>query len=276
MGALEALDRRFAPRLRRRPEVVVVLIGALFLGSGTARFAMLADDAGDLGRERVTVAPDAPEQRGADRAAGPDALVVGPARGEDVERYVRARLDALAEEAAARPRALAVAIVSFDRYLEPLEAESVLGGARALAARYRLPVDDPFAEEGVAALTRGRVGTPTGIAMALVPALQEEAVAAREQAGELDSLIDSADDPEFAETFRRDRNRLLAAAALVGERGCACVYAVEVQAAMAELLALAERDEVRLVDPAPAGADGAIAFTALLPEETDRVGGPEG
>jgi hypothetical protein len=277
VGGLAALDRRVVPGLVRRPGAVVVLIGLLFLGSGAARLSILSEDAGaPPPPEEVTVAPAAPEQRGAAREAGEDALLVGPERGADVQRYVAERRAALTDAAADAPGAPAVAIVSFARYLLPEDAERVMGEVRILAARYRLPVDDPFAEEGVAALTRGRVGAEGGLAAALVPALQEEAAQAREQAEELESLEVSADDPEFAEAFRRDRNRLLAAAALVGERGCACVYALEVQASLADLAALLDAEEIRVVDIAPVGSGGAVAFTALLPEEDDLVGGPGG
>jgi hypothetical protein len=272
VGALGGLDRRFVPGLVRRPEIVVVLIGLLFLGAGGTRVA-LHDGGGPADPERVTVAADAPEQRGGEAPDG-EALVVGPARGEDAAAYVARQRGALAEAAAADPRGQTVAIVSFDRYLTGPQAEEALDAVRPLAVRYRLPVDDPFAEEGVAGLTRGRVPVRGSLAAAVLPALREEGEQARAQAAELDTLIDSADDPEFSEAFRRDRNRLLAAAALVGESGCACVYAVEVQGRLRDLAALADHADVRLVDAAPPGTRGAVAFAALLPEETDRVGGP--
>jgi hypothetical protein len=264
------LDRRLVPGLVRRPEVMFMMIGALFLASGAVRHSILTDEQGPADRpvEVVTISPDAPEIGGAEMDG--TGFLVGPARGVDVQRYVVSRRRLLENAAAGEPRAPTVAIASFEDYLTPHQVEEVLAGttAQVFAARFRLPVDDPFAEDGVAQLTRGRVAVDGAPAAVLLPALRAEAEAAEEQADELEPLIDTADDPEFAEAFRRDRNRLRAAAALVGSSGCACVYAVEVQGELAVLQRLAGHPDVRLVDVAPPGVRAAaVTFTALLPEE---------
>jgi hypothetical protein len=275
-GAMTRLDRRLVPGLVRRPEILFLLIGALFLASGAVRNQLLTAEreADDRPVEVVTIGPEAPEIGGGELTG--DALLVGPGRGVDVARYVADRDRALTSASEAEPRAPTVAIASFDRYLTPAQAQEVIATVpvRAFAARFRLPVDDPFAEDGVAQLTRGRVavdgeGTADGgIVDVLLLALLAEAEAAEAQADELESLVETADDPEFAEAFRRDRNRLRAAAALVGSEGCACVYAVEVQGALEALAGLAGHADVRLVDIAPPGVGaGAVTFAALLPEE---------
>jgi hypothetical protein len=273
LRTLDALDRRLIPGLARRPELAVVLLGALFLGAGLARVVIVSEQAQPPPVEVVTIAPVAPEQRvpPADDPVvqGPPAFPVGPAQGIDVEAYVaqrRAVLDAAAAaEDAAAPT---VAIVSFERYLTPADAAAVSVPVRPFAVRYRLPVDDPFVGDALSALTRGRVGIDVGILGSLLPALQDLAERARSQAADLEGAPAGGPDAAL-------RNRLLAAGALVGPSGCACVYALEVQGTVGELRALADDEAVRLVDIAPPGARaGAIAFTALLPEERGAVGGP--
>jgi hypothetical protein len=109
-------------------------------------------------------------------------------------------------------------------------------------------------------------GVDGGLEAALLPALEREAQQARAHAAELEQLADTTDDPEFAETFRADGAKLVAAADAAGP-DCACVYAVLLEAAHAELGELAVRAGVRLVDPAPAGSDPAtVIFLALPPE----------
>jgi hypothetical protein len=193
-------------------------------------------------------------------------ILVGPPTGVSVAAYEVQRRDALVAAATEAPGALAAAVVSFDAYLHPARIEAALDGSgvRVLAARYRLPAR---------AAARGRATAPRGVVAALVPVLVEEAARAREQAAELETLAETAGDPEFAQQFLADRDELLAAASTVGDDGCACVYAVEVEGRLDVLLALTRAPDVRLVDSAPAGVRAdAVRFVALLPEETERTG----
>lgn len=276
-GPFERLDRRLVPGLLRRPDVALLLVGALFLAAGGTHFWLRAQAAQTVTREVVTVGPGAPELGSDEDDEDGEGTLVGPVRGADVDTYVATRREYLASIAAAEPASPVVGVASFDRYLRPDELAALLESPelRGLAARYRLPVGDPFEEEGIDRLTRGRVGLTEDPVAALTAVLQAEAEEARRQAEDLDTMMSSADDEEFAQSFRRDRNRLLAAAALVGDAGCACIYAIELQGRAAELQELAQRSDVRLVDIAPPDrARGTVTFSALLPEERTEAGGP--
>jgi hypothetical protein len=272
----DTLDARLAPRLSRRPEPLLPIVLALFLAATLVhaqRYAVLSQAAAapaprppveagpPLAQPSPQVAPEQPQ------AVLPGTtLVVGPRAGQRLERYAAGRRAALARRASAMPDALGAAIVSLEAYASP-DAAAALVAAHELdvvAVRYRVQVEGAVHQ---------RVAAAGELVATLLPVLRTQAEAARTEAEELQELIDTAQDPAFNATFTRDRDRLIALADAISDRGCVCIYALEVTAPLRTLATVVADPVVRLVDVAPPGADLAdTTFLALLPEERARAG----
>lgn len=260
LGPLDDLDRRLAPGLRRRPELLFLVIGALVLAGGVTRLNIAGE------QQRELTGPVATED-GTAADEPPEASPGGPGEG-DVEAYARQRRAALEAWAERAPRDRAGAIVAFERYLEPQAALAAVSDLAldVIGARFRLETGNVLADEGLTTLARDSVEVRDRPLEEILAGLQAEAEAARTHADELASLAESTDDPEFADAFVADRERLLRAAEQVGPAGCPCVYALEVTGRVERLVALLDRPGVRLVDAAdPAVPVGQIR--APLPEE---------
>lgn len=167
----------------------------------------------------------------------------GATPGESVDAYVAGRRAAL--EGADGTHS---AVVSFTAYLDEGEAVRLVG------------VD----------VERWLVAGPGGTAESTddVEAWRRQRAAeARREAQELNSLVPTAEDPEFVRQYERDRDRaLLLAEAL--DAGEPVVFAVLVRASSDRLRVIAGRGDVRLVDvdvDVPRG---------LRPEEQVVVGQP--
>lgn len=262
---LDRLDERYAGWLRRRPELGFLLIAVVFVAAAAVHAARFEPAPQRAEPETTAPVPAAPEDAGAD---GPDAALVGPDPDDDPEEYVERRFAELSLLAEDHPDVAVPAIASFDAYLTPAQAASLLDGlaVEVYATRYRLRAPDATFAEDTQPLARGQVGVVGDVEAALLPALEREAQEARAHAAELERMAATTDDPEFSDTFRQDREALLAAAAAAGPE-CRCVYAVLLEGTHLELAELAVRAGVRLVDPAPAGTTPAgVIFLALAPD----------
>lgn len=205
----------------------------------------------------------APTATGGTETARPDGEVttVAPPRQGELASYLRERRQALAAADGDEER---IAVVSLGDYLTGEEAAAVLEGVEVLELRLRVPAEeqDPFAAEV------GDEAIPDVVAAA-VRDVRDEVASEEEQIRE---LLESGtvDDPEYEEFYRAELDRLAAIRSLI-DSGAATVYGAVVRGTVADLRAVAARDGVRLVDPAPGGVDpDASVFEAILPERGDR------
>ena len=172
----------------------------------------------------------------------------GPNPGQQVDEYLADRRGALADADGTHS-----AVVSFASYLDDDEAADLV-------------------RTGVEVwLVAGMGGTPEQTED--VDAWRSErAATARTEADELDSLIPTAEDPEFVRQYQRDRDRLRRMADRL-DAGDAVVFAVVVRASADALRAVSGRQGIRLVDPIDP-LDARATPRGLRPEERVVVGQP--
>lgn len=187
---------------------------------------------------------------------------VGPLVGSQVDPYLTSRRDALDAAPADEDR---VAVVSFGSFLEPDEAEALLAGLEVHRVQYRLPERTPRPAE-----VEVDGGDVAGALQARIDELVDEL---RAEEDEVASTLESGVEDE---DFRADYEARLDE--LGGLRNTlssdpAIAFAVVVTGPVADLRALADADEVRVVDLAPVGTQvGATTFFGVLPTDRDRFG----
>ena len=224
---------------------------ALLLAAGLVAVAERVDDEGDGAASSAADADD------------PALLVpsrgIGPLPGQPVEPYIQARTTELSRVDGNRDR---VAVVSFAGYVTAADARDALGAA----------ADDVEVEAIVVAAPGGE---PAALAPSALRAWAEtERERAAEERAELERLLPTVDDPDFARTYRDDITRLAALERDVDAAGDV-VFAVVVVGPSRVLQRIAEEDGVRLVDVGR-GADvpRRDEVTALRPEESVKAGEP--
>lgn len=256
--AFPGLVRRVVPAWR-----VLALLAAVIVVLGSAVHLQRYPDLRDAQRE--VAAGDQDPSVGTPPAGGIDPMdvsgrTVGPRPGTPLDPYVVERQAALAELPAG---AAVAAVVSFEEYVT---AEGALGlvpeGVRVLRAQYRIPAEGEQPRE--TEVTDDAVaGIEAAISEALAP-IEEEIT-------EVEALLDSdtVDDPSFQADLERRLSELRAVRNIL-QAAPAVVFALVVEGSAEDLRALAEHEAVRLVDPAPVGADPArTSFYGLLPEDRD-------
>lgn len=172
---------------------------------------------------------------------------VGPPPGAEVDEYAAARHERL-DELEGRVRA----VVSLTRYLDESAVEEVVGGGieRWLVAA---PGGSPRVTDDPAAWR------------------DEFATAARAEAAELEDLLPTVEDEEFAAQYRADLDRALEIAEAL-EAGDPVVFGVVITGEAGDLRRLLDEPAVRLVDPVqPEARDEP---RGLRPEETELAGEP--
>lgn len=224
---------------------------ALLLAAGLVAVAERVDDESD---DAATSAVD-----GDDPALLVPSRGIGPLPGQPVEPYIQARTTELSRVDGDGDR---VAVVSFAEYVTGAGARDALGAGG----------DDVEIEAMVVAAPGGE---PAAVAPAGVRAWAEaERERAVEERAELERLLPTVDDPDFARTYREDVARLTALERDVDAAGDV-VFAVVVVAPARVLHRIAEHDGVRLVDVGR-GADvpDRDEVSALRPEESVKAGQP--
>lgn len=263
-GALRRLDDRFASTgplklLRDVPQLGVLVIAVLFLaGTGTALSLR--------GPESVRV------RQAAEREAELP-LSLGPPVGTDIDAHFAAARERVVELSRRRPEDRYLSLVSLNKGLTPEQVGELLveSGLEVTQAYLRAPV--PGVPEEIVFQTPGDV----------VPGLQQvfSRTAAR-KAEEQQDLLGTARTIEPGtpeeEAFRRlyeSDARTAGQEAAAYRAGCACVFALVVEAdaaALAELLAL---PIVRGVEAAPRGAElSRLDIRPLSPTEQGVVAAP--
>ena len=186
---------------------------------------------------------------------------VGPLVAARVEPYVASRDEALAAAEAGEER---LAVVSFRTFLEPEEVSALVDGLDVHLVQYRLPERTPRPAEV-------EVGS-SGLVARLDEEVDRLVEELRAEEQEVQSTLDSGVEDE---TFRADyeaRLDELTALRNTLTSDPAIVFAVVVAGPVEQLRALADHEQVRLVDLAPADVDvDATTFYGLLPTDQDRV-----
>lgn len=225
--------------LRDVPQIGLLVVAAVFL-AGTAAAVYL--DAEDVPRT-ITTATGPEPPLGRTQLGLPD--------GDPVDPYVARSRGIVEQLAERRPDGRYLALVSLTRHTPAADVPALLGSTDPLRVYLAAPAV-PRAETVEVPLS----GTT---AEAVLPALCTATAARKsDDARELRSLAETIEVRTPEEQAQRDdflaeADRAVAeAAAYTGE--CATAYAVVVEGEAAELAALLDRDGVRAVEVAPAGA----------------------
>lgn len=222
---------------RRSLTLFVIAVAAAAVGVIALLSGLIDEDSGDS-----SVAP-----------VDPDAVTeVGPGAGEEVAPYADSRREQLTEVDGRR-----VAVVSFGSYLTEEDARDLVGDSvTVVSLLVAFPAEEPRVTESV----------PESRAMAV-----EEA---ESQLEEISGLVNTVEDPAFAEFYRAELIRYRKV--ITRADGDDVVFGAVVRGRAGDLRALAARAGVRLVDP----ADGAVLaedarISGLRPEESITVGDPQ-
>ena len=263
-GALRRLDDRFASSgplklLRDVPQLGVLVIAVLFLAGTGAALSL-------RGPESVRV------REAAEREAQLP-LSLGPPVGADIDAYFAAARERIVDLSRRDPDDRYLALVSLNKGLTPEEVGELLeeSGLEVTRAYLRAPV--PGEPEQIT------FQTPGDVVAGLQAVFSQTAARKAEEQQELLSTARTIEPgtPE-EEAFRRLYEadaRIAGQEATAYRTGCACVFALVVEAdvaALAELLAL---PVVRGVEAAPRGAElSALEVRPLPPTQQGVVAPP--
>ena len=233
------------------------------LGRGAARMRVFTIGAGVLAAAvtfgavyAVTRAPVA-----GDATIG-DVVRVGVADGDSVPVYVASTKQQLA----VLPDGTEVyALVSFSAYLAPDRLPAALSSVSVSSVFARVPLSGVQTE----LIRLGAYRLPDDVIAGMDATAARKDDEAADYRRTLQKATDKPDD--IRQVYASDAD-VATAEATAYRRHCSCVYAAVVHAAPAALRALAQRSEVRAVDPASEvkRLDRTV-FLPPLPEQTDRV-----
>jgi hypothetical protein len=233
------------------------------LGRGAARMRGFAIGAGVLAAAVTFVAVYAATRApvAGDPTIG-DVVRVGVSDGDSVPAYVASTKQQLA---ALPDGAEVYALVSFSAYLAPDRLPAALSSVSVSSVFARVPLAGVQTE----LIRLGAYKLPDDVIAGM------DATAARKDDEAADyrrTLQKAADKPDDIRQVYAGDADVATAEATAYRRHCSCVYAAVVRAAPAALRALAQRSEVRAVDPASEvkRLDRTV-FLPPLPEQTDRV-----
>ena len=274
-GALRRLDDRYASRgplklLRDVPQLALLLVAAVFLAGTGAALALnepaTATGGGSGGSGGV--ASDGVSRDGA------LPLVLGPAVGQDIDAHFRTTAERLAEVADDDPDAERLALVSL---LQPLTPEQTVAfveqsGVELRSAYLRAPV--PGEPEEIPFETPGDL--LAGLREVYSQTSQRKAQEQQDLLAQAGSIPPGTPEEEaFRRQFEADA-KLAGLEAGAYRTGCACVFALVVEAEARDLLALSKAQGVRGVEVAPRGAElSALDVQPLSPTEKGVVQAPK-
>lgn len=258
-GPLRRLDDRFARRgplalLAEVPQAGLLLVALLLL---TAGGTVLARGGGDAAAERPQ--PVAVPQ-------GPP--VLGPDDGTRVADYVSsARADA-ARASQDSPETVRLALVSLTAYATPDKAREVLTGLDVRRAYLRVPAG----EEPTEVLSTDVEDLVGDLRRLYTATAERKAREQREFLGLARAITPDSPEQERFRDFYEASARASGKEATAYRTGCACLFAVLVQAparVLAELPALAGVRAVELARPGATVED--VRVRPLVPEQTTVV-----
>lgn len=260
-GVLGRLDDRYASSgplklLRDVPQLGLLLVAAVFLAGAGAALAL-------SGPEQVRE-----RQRAEQEAELP--MTLGPGVGDDIDAHFAAARERAVDLSRRDPDENHLALVSLNKGLTPEETGELLqeSGLEVRRAYLRAPV--PGEPEEIA------FQTPSDIVTGLQQIFSE--IAAR-KAKEQQELLGTARTIESGtpeeEAFRRLYEadaRTAGQEAAAYRTGCACVFALVVEASAGELAELPALPVVRGVEVAPRGAQlSALDIRPVSPAEQGVV-----
>ena len=263
-GVLHRLDDRYASSgplklLRDVPQLGLLLVASVFLAAAGAALAL-------SGPEAVR------ERQQAEREASLP-LTLGPGVGDEIDQHFAAARERAVDLSRREPDARYLALISLNKALTPEEVGELLleSGLEVRRAYLRAPV--PGQPEEIVFQTSGEV----------VAGLQRvfSEIAAR-KAQEQQDLLGTArtiepgtpEEEAFKRLYEADAKTAGQEAAAY-RTGCACVFALVVEAEAAELAALPALPVVRGVELAPRGVElAALDVRPLAPSEQGVVAPP--
>jgi hypothetical protein len=259
-GLLGRLDDRFASTgplklLRDVPQLGLLLVAAVFL-AGTGAALALSE-------------PEQVRQRQQARQEAALPLTLGPAVGDDIDAHFAAARERAVSLARAEPEGNYLALVSLNKGLTPEETGQLLqeSGLQVRRAYLRAPV--PGDPEQIV------FQTPNDVVTGLQQVFSE--IAAR-KAKEQQELLGTArtitsgtpEEVEFRELYEADA-RTAGQEAAAFRTGCACVFALVVEAEATELAELPALPVVRGVEVSPRGAELSALDVRPLPPTAKGV-----
>ncbi|SDZ07929.1 hypothetical protein SAMN05444365_105214 [Micromonospora pattaloongensis] len=261
---LRRLDSRVLPPLARgmarlgqgqvRPRVLTV--AATVSVTAVLMTAVWAADRGPVGDQTVG-----------------DVVRVGVVDGDSIPGYVRASRDKLDALSAAPPSAPTetYALVTFAAYLAPGRLSPVLDGLAVSEVFSRVPL--PHTQTQIVRIPAQRV--PDDVTAGMAQVAQRKEIEARDYRERGAALTGDGDQERELRQLYDSGARVALAEATAYRSHCSCVYAAVVRATPALLRRVAERPEVRAVDPAPElrRLERAV-FLPPLPEQQDVVRPP--
>lgn len=181
--------------------------------------------------------------------AGP-ANAIGPLPGANLGTHV-------ADQKAAAPSGTGRrwAVVSFTTYVTAVDAAARVAPAKPAAY-----------------LVAGSGGTPSVVTDLTKWSTAERDAAAQEKA-DIERLLPTVDQPDFAAEYRRQVERLQKLLASLDPSG-AVVFAVLVETDQPQRAVLTARNDIRLVDVGAASKPDLASVRGLRPEEVARAGDP--
>ena len=263
-GLLQRLDDRYARSgplklLRDVPQLGLLLVATVFLAAAGAALALSGPDA-------------VRERQQAEREASLP-LTLGPGVGDQIDQHFAAARERAVDLSRREPDARYLALISLNKALTPEEVGELLleSGLEVRRGYLRAPV--PGQPEEIVFETPGEV----------VAGLQRvfSEIAAR-KAKEQQDLLETAktieagtpDEQAFKKLYEADAKTAGQEAAAY-RTGCACVFALVVEAEAAELAELPALPVVRGVELAPRSVDlAALDVRPLAPSEQGVVAPP--
>lgn len=226
--------------------LAVVALGALLAGVLVVAVTQLVRGDGDATDDVVV---------GEEDGGGEVVTAIGPSPQVDVATYVASRRSALDTADGTR-----VAVVSLASYRDDAAARAVVDGTEVTV-------------EGVLVAARG--GAPAVVLGSLDDWAEGEARAALDERANIEELVPTVEDPEFAAFYRAELDRLARVAEDARARGD-LVFGLVVRGDAGALRALAAMPDIRLVDVGTGGrlADGAV-LSGLRPEEQVQTSDPD-
>jgi hypothetical protein len=265
-GALRRLDDRYASSgplklLRDVPQLGVLVVAALFLAGTGAALAL-------SGPEAVR------ERQEAEREAELP-LTLGPAVGDQIDEHFAAARERAVELARREPGTVHLALVSLNKGLTPEEVDTLLEESGLQVRRAYLRAD----VQGDPEVVTVELPDPDDPQPVLRTVFAQTAT---RKATEQEELLSQAatiepgtpEEEAFRDLYRADA-RLAGLEAAAYRTGCACVFALVVEAEVGELAELPALPVVRGVEVGPRGVElRALEVRPLPPSEQGVVGPP--
>lgn len=265
-GALRRLDDRYASSgplklLRDVPQLGILVVATLFLAGTGAALALSGPEAV---RERQEAEREAELPR-----------TLGPAVGDQIDEHFAVARERAVELARREPDAVHLALVSLNKGLTPEEVDALLEESGLQVRRAYLRAD----VQGDPEVVQVELPDPDDPQPVLRSVFSQTATRKATEQQELLSQADTIEPgtPEeeaFRDLYRADA-RLAGLEATAYRTGCACVFALVVEAEVRELAELPALPVVRGVEVGPRGVElRALEVRPLPPSEQGVVGPP--